>query len=121
MNPYMMAYAACTMPATLLDMGALMVILSYFGVKGEENSEMVLLLINLAFLYCTYLWISFICQLEHRLPASIAQVIKHAALGYAVQFKTNAADNLGKANRKAKEKEKKTKKTMSNQYRLTRA
>ena len=68
MNPFMMAYAACTVLGTLLDICALIVILTYFGVKGEESQEMVLFLLNLANLYCLYLWISFVCQMKHRLP-----------------------------------------------------
>jgi len=72
MNPFMMAYALCTAFSIVLDICALIVTWTYFGVKGEESQEMVLFLLNLANLYCLYLWISFVCQIKNRLPLAIA-------------------------------------------------
>ena len=61
MNPYMMAYALFTVLCNITDLVAFIIILAYFGVAGEESQEMILFLLNLAFLFTLYLWISFIC------------------------------------------------------------
>ena len=69
-----------------LDFICLMLTLNHFGVKGEEDSEMILVILNLVFLLLNVYWIQWVLSLRDHLPQYMSNYLANGALGLGIEM-----------------------------------
>ena len=65
----------------LLDFIGAAIILKHFGNPGEEDAEVILLMICVTFFLCNAKWVSFLFQVHDKFPRYISILIHDAILG----------------------------------------
>lgn len=70
-----------------LDFICLMITLKHFGVKGEEDSEMILVMLNLIFIFMNVYWIHWCFNLREHLPEYMGDYLANGAIGLSVKVK----------------------------------
>jgi hypothetical protein len=88
------AYLWLTILSLILDIVCFFIVLKHFGVPGEEDNEMILIMMSCIYGMCNLYWIHWSLTLKHRLPEYMSVYLKDAALGVGSHI-AKAARNTG--------------------------
>ena len=75
----MKGYFGLTVLCVLMDFVNLMIVLGHFGNPGEEDREMILLMLSIVFFGCNVYWVIWSYQLSDRFPEYISEHLKDAS------------------------------------------
>ena len=84
----MKSYLIMTFLCTFLDFVGAAIILQHYGNPGEEDAEVILLLLCVTFFVCNAKWISFLFQIQDKFPRYISILIHDAILGLGDKINT---------------------------------
>lgn len=84
----MKAYLMFTIMCTCLDFIGACIILQHYGNPGEEDAEVILLMICVTFFLCNAKWVSFLFQVHDKFPRYISILIHDAILGIGGKIQT---------------------------------
>jgi hypothetical protein len=79
---YLNLYLAFTWMSWFLNFGVFFVLMKNYGTPGEEDAEMILLLILIVYVICSLQWLSFAIQIKYRLPEHIGKMFFDAAMSF---------------------------------------
>jgi len=74
----------------VLDSICFVIILRHFGSPGEEDNEMILIMMCCIYGMCNIYWIHWSLTLRHRLPEYMSVYLKDAAFGIGSHIATKA-------------------------------
>lgn len=74
-------YLGLTIICVLLDFTCFIIVLKHFGTPGEEDNEMILIILNSIFGVCNIYWVHWAMTLRHRLPEYMSHYLTDGALG----------------------------------------
>lgn len=95
---YFKCYAGLTVTCCILDFFNFVVVLHYFGKKGEEYQEIGLMLLTLLMLGTNVYWIGYIHLIQHKFPHYISKYIQEAfmSVGVLVEQKLEVWNGIAK-------------------------
>ena len=96
MKIWLVIYTICSGLCGLFDFFVLFVVLKHFGDPGDEAAEMVLLMLNITFFLCTFVWASFVVQLKYRVPDYIGKLLMDAMFGFSKHVLKEGKQYTGK-------------------------
>ena len=88
-------YLFLTINCVVLDFVCFVLVLKHFGTPGEEDNEMILIILNSIFAICNIYWVHWTLTLRHRLPEYMSFYLTDGMLGFGSLI-TKKAKNFGK-------------------------
>ena len=96
---WMMLYTILTGACYLLDALCFLIVFRWFSTPGNEHSELLLMMVILAFLVLDVYYLVWVINIRQRLPGEYGAFVSDAILGYSKKMTRELFYNLDRTSR----------------------